>query len=234
MLSPGEEKRISNMVGKLSPCVESNRKIYNQYAEGYDAMNVAVGNQLPSFVAKLCLKHLPANVKNNMEQCTVLDFPSCTGYTAKSLRDKGFTGIIDGVDGSVEMIKVAEKKNLYRKITTHLITPDNPIPFGDNCYDVVINGANHTFTPGNVEPESVCEFLRVLRPGGIMLLNAAHLAFTDVESNSKQDLQDVIERLQDEGKCELIEEVDVDIFQSRSKFNEFQRTTVYCISKAVK
>ena len=37
-----------------------------------------------------------------------------TGYTAKSLRDKGFTGIIDGVDGSVEMIKVAEKKNLYR------------------------------------------------------------------------------------------------------------------------
>lgn len=91
----------------------------------------------------------------------LLDIGCGTGLTAAACRQRGFT-TIDGIDISPEMIAVAAKKHLYRKLFQGDLTQTLDLPTAS--YSAAISSG--TFTHAHVGASAFDEIFRILRPGG--------------------------------------------------------------------
>lgn len=106
-------------------------------------------------------------------QGPVLDVGAGTGLLAESLAPM-LNGAMDATDLSDEMLQIAQGKRLYRRCF------QGDILQGLDCKDGQYGGAvsSGTFTHGHVGPEGLNEMLRVVRPGGhvVISVNAEHYA----------------------------------------------------------
>jgi len=109
---------------------------YESFAKTYEAVSSSLGFSLPEFVADVAQKEIPHGELVDPAS-TLLDVAAGTGLLADKLRDHGFVGQIDGVDGSKEMMVKAEEKGHYRSLTQHILMPDRPLLMQDNSYDVL-------------------------------------------------------------------------------------------------
>lgn len=94
----------------------------------------------------------------------VLDAGCGTGLVGEALPE-GL--VIDGVDLSPEMLAVAGRKGRYRALVSADLT--EPLPFETASFRGVVSAG--TFTHGHVGPEALAELVRVLSPGGLMVLS---------------------------------------------------------------
>jgi SAM-dependent methyltransferase len=94
----------------------------------------------------------------------ILDAGCGTGLVADAL-PRG--SIVDGIDLSEEMLAMARRKGLYRTLVPADLTL--PLPFDTGSYRGVLCAG--TFTHGHVGPEALPELVRVLAPGGLMVLS---------------------------------------------------------------
>ena len=104
------------------------RELYASWASTYDNEVQKNGYVTPERVAK-ALKDI---VTNQSE--VILDYGCGTGLSGSALQAVGFTNI-DGLDVSQEMVFLAEKKSIYKKLT--VFDPSAKIPVHADQYKII-------------------------------------------------------------------------------------------------
>ncbi|WP_372884118.1 class I SAM-dependent methyltransferase [Shimia sp.] len=140
------------------------RRLYADWAETYDqSFARAHDYQAPS--------HVAAAYKAAGGIGPVLDVGAGTGLCGQALVKLGI-GPVDATDISREMLNVAERKRLYRKLFAGDL--NGRLPVDDAAYEGVVSSG--TFTCGHVGPAALEELLRITHPGGLLVLsiNRAH------------------------------------------------------------
>jgi SAM-dependent methyltransferase len=134
-------------------------RLYRDWAASYDAGFAAgMDYRLPADVAAAFLAGGGTG--------PVLDVGAGTGLVGAALRALGFTGQIDGVDLSPQMLDQAREKQVYRDLIEADITRPLPLPGG---YTGVVSSG--TFTHGHVGPEAFGPMLAVAAPGALFALS---------------------------------------------------------------
>jgi predicted TPR repeat methyltransferase len=134
---------------------EQSRALYRDWAETYDqTMLLGLHYQSPSIVARMLARHLPDR------RAALLDIGCGTGLIGQCLADIGFQAI-DGLDLSPEMMRVAQRRGVYRSFITADLK--RPLAIESESY----GGATccGTFTHGHVGADCLDELFRVLKPG---------------------------------------------------------------------
>jgi SAM-dependent methyltransferase len=134
-------------------------RLYRDWAASYDAGFAAgMDYRLPAHVAAAFLAGGGTG--------PVLDVGAGTGLVGAALRALGFTGQIDGVDLSPQMLDQAREKQVYRDLFEADITRPLPLPGG---YTGVVSSG--TFTHGHVGPEAFGPMLAVAASGALFALS---------------------------------------------------------------
>jgi len=88
-----------------------------------------------------------------------------TGSMTLALSDVGFRSY--GIDSSIEMLRLAERKQKGH----HILASAGDLPFANASFHFVINIATlHHFADHKLIEQAIFEMLRVLRPGGFLLI----------------------------------------------------------------
>lgn len=146
---------------------EDSVRLYRDWAQDYDT-DFAQGRnyQLHAHVARAFARAGGTG--------PVLDVGGGTGLVAEALAEHGVT-LIDGLDISAEMLKIAMDKGVYRATFTDDLTKTLSMP--DGSYFGVVSAG--TFTHGHVGPEALDELMRVSRAGAVFALSVNAGVYTD-------------------------------------------------------
>lgn len=134
-------------------------RTYDAWAEGYEAEMAGVGYRHPTICLALLARHLPRGAG------PVLDAGAGTGLIGEWLAIMGYPAA-EAVDLSPGMLEVAASKGVYRRLATGDLTAR--LPFEDGRFAAAVCAG--VFTVGHVGPEGLDELLRVVRPGGVVVL----------------------------------------------------------------
>lgn len=132
---------------------------YRDWAASYD-------HGFATDMEYLLPSHVAAAFMGTGAQGPVLDVGAGTGLLAEALRRMGFTGTMDAVDFSPEMLAVAAQKQLYETLHEADITKPLSLP---RLYSGVVSSG--TFTAGHVGPEALPHLLAAVHPGAQFALS---------------------------------------------------------------
>ncbi len=119
--------------------------------------------------ADLMQKHLQGGIEER-----ILDAGCGTGLVAEILSAQGYVNM-DGLDYSREMLDEAGKKDVYKQLIQADLT--RPMDIADSSYDALVCAG--TLTYGHVGPDVFDEFLRVVKPGGIVCFTIREGAYDE-------------------------------------------------------
>lgn len=155
-------------------------EIYRSWAERYD-------DEMPKIDYNYTEPMKAAFVKSKIEtDSKILDAACGTGYPTMALHEMGYTDL-HGIDYSLEMIREANNKNIYKSLTVADLI--NPIPFATDTFDVVM--CIGFFASGHMGSEPIDEFIRILKPNGYLICSIGVNIFkTDGFAKKLQQLQD--------------------------------------------
>ncbi len=134
-------------------------RTYDDWAEGYEAEMATVGYRHPTICLALLARRLEAGAG------PVLDAGAGTGLIGEWLKILGHAPV-EGVDLSPGMLRVAARKGVYNRLVEGDLTAR--LPFEDDRFAATVCAG--VFTTGHVGPEGLEELLRVVRPGGVLVL----------------------------------------------------------------
>lgn len=141
--------------------------LYDIYAKRYDGIKDFEPDFEAAFLAQPLLDEL-----DGYRAPLVLDVATGTGRLPKALFEAvDFHGKVTGIDLSRKMLKIAAEK-LAHEVNHQQVQlihfPAEQLPFGDDCFDVVtcLEALEFMVSP----PKVLGEMVRVVRPGGIILL----------------------------------------------------------------
>jgi SAM-dependent methyltransferase len=134
---------------------DETRAFYKAWADSYDQTFAEDrGYRSPAEVARRFRAAADGNEP-------VLDVGAGTGLIGAEL-----AGLeIDALDLSPEMLAVAERKGVYRRLITADLT--GPLDIPDASYGGIVSSG--TFTHGHVGPVCLPELLRIARPGALFV-----------------------------------------------------------------
>lgn len=133
---------------------------YQQWAESYDEELEGQGYAQPSRCAEA--------LKDSMTDfdAPVIDLGCGTGLSGSALAKAGYR-TIDGCDFSSEMLERASRRGIYRSLfPANLNKP--PLPVKAGSYQAAL--AVGVFSYGHVSPDALDEILRILKPGGALII----------------------------------------------------------------
>ncbi|MEQ8964334.1 MAG: class I SAM-dependent methyltransferase [Azospirillaceae bacterium] len=134
--------------------------LYRDWAARYDADTVGrFGYVAPALAARAFAAAWPERDSG------VVDLGCGTGLSGEALAAHGYRAI-DGLDISPEMLDQARAKGVYRDLAVGDLTARLHAPDGAWAAGLCVG----TFTHGHVGPESLGEALRVIAPGGALVL----------------------------------------------------------------
>ncbi len=142
-------------------------RIYDDWADHYDADMARTGYRHPSVALALLARHLPRGA------APLLDAGVGTGMIGDWL---GITGYphVEGLDISEGMLAVAARKGTYAAL--HRLALGGPLPFADGQFAGIVSTG--VFTTGHVGAEALDELIRILAPGGIFVLTVKMTLWT--------------------------------------------------------
>jgi len=185
-MSDLDTEDLQDVYGAKTP--EQSRKIYNQWAAGYDTDTLSRGFRLPALGAALLARYLGAT------EGMVLDACCGTGLVGETLHVLGYDDLV-GCDISPRMLKRAEKLGVYQRLIE--ANTGAGLPFKDNQFaGFVCVGA---FGPGHAPPVTLDHLARVTRPGGVGVFNLLEASF------EAQGFPEVMDRLSASGEWEVIQ-----------------------------
>lgn len=142
---------------------ESLSKLYDNFSKDYESAYAEVEYEGPQNVAKELKAALP---DADGSKIRVLDAGCGSGLVGAACAAQGFTNLV-GIDLSTGMMELAKKKEgLYSEFKVADLT--KPVPFEDNQFDAVVSCG--VFTAGHVGKEPIRELVRVVRPGGVLVI----------------------------------------------------------------
>ena len=162
-------------------------KTYDAWAESYEAEMAAIGYRHPTICVALVARHLPPG------QGPVLDAGVGTGLIGEWLKIVGYP-TVEGVDLSPGMLRVAERKGVYDRLVEGDLTAT--LPFETGRFAGAVSAG--VFTTGHVGAEGLPELLRVVRPGGVLVL-------TVKDRTWEGGVRDRLDALVGEGQVDLLE-----------------------------
>lgn len=133
--------------------------LYDGWAETYDAEMARAGYRHPAIGLALLSRHLPHGAG------PILDAGCGTGLLGDWLAIMGLSPV-EGLDLSQGMLAVARAKGAYAAL--HNLALGRDLPFADGHFAGVISTG--VFTTGHVGTEGLPELIRILRPGGTLVL----------------------------------------------------------------
>ncbi|MEL6818680.1 MAG: class I SAM-dependent methyltransferase [Pseudomonadota bacterium] len=137
------------------------KALYDAWAEVYDEELGENEYQQPVRCAKALLGLMPPN--NNP---LILDVGCGSGLSGLALKNAGYA-TIDGCDYSTGMLEKAEATGAYKRLfETNLNAP--PMDANDAVYDAVT--CVGVFSFGHVMADALDDILRVLKPGGVLVI----------------------------------------------------------------
>ena len=167
---------------------EATKRLYENWAETYDAEVRSYGYATP----ERCAEALAAHVEDR--NAPLLDLGCGTGLSGEAFREAGFT-TIDGTDFSQEMLDQARRKSgVYRKLT--LGDLNNPIPAEPDEYSNI--AAVGVFSPSHAPADMIETVMALLPQGGCFVFSLNDHALAD--PSYKERIDDLVSR----GKAELV------------------------------
>jgi SAM-dependent methyltransferase len=163
--------------------------LYDAWADTYEAETAdAMGYVAPGIAAE----RLAALLDDRL--APVLDAGCGTGLVGAELSRLGF-GTLDGYDISDGMLAKAREAGRYRHLQR--VDLSGRLPADDDAYAAVV--CVGTLTEGHVGPEALAEFVRVTRPGGIVVATIVDAIW------ESQGYRDAVDALAEQGRAELLE-----------------------------
>lgn len=153
---------------------EGTRKLYDDWADSYDAEVAGEGYATPGRCAAALAQHI------DDPTLPILDFGCGTGLSGQALRQAGFT-TIDGLDLSADMLEQARAKGIYRNLAQ--IEAGAPLSHAPGTYAAItaigVIGAG-------AAPLSVFDTLMAgLGTGGRLVLSFNDHALADPQHEAK-------------------------------------------------
>lgn len=156
---------------------EETRAFYDEWAEVYDEELTENNYRQPSRCAEAL------RILCEPQNCTVLDVGCGSGLSGLALRAHGFD-IVDGCDFSEGMLTKAAGTGHYRRLfRTNLNEP--PMDAGDGAYGAVT--CVGVFSFGHVSPDALDDILRVLKPGGALVIGLNDRFYQEGSLTAKLD-----------------------------------------------
>ena len=169
-------------------------KIYSDWTSlsDYDTDLLAGEYEAPLLTAKALSECFPVDRRGEVR---ILDIGAGTGMVARGLRAEGFLHI-DALDPSESMLARARKEELYENYICEFLT-DKHLPVAADTYDGVT--ACSCFGPNHASSNGLTEMLRLVKPGGIIVLVGRAGALT-TQQEFKDGLIPAMEDLEEQGK----------------------------------
>jgi len=168
-------------------------RFFDEWSEEYEDSMVIVGNY--SGHIKCCEAFLSLNLNRCVQ---VLDLACGTGLLGDMIASHGYVNI-DGLDSSLKMLDQARIKTCFKEHILASIDPEKLLPLADDIYDVVV--CSNGFAPGQIYPEAIEEILRIIKPGGYLLITMKDGLAAISPSFARFDNH--LEELNRAGKCEV-------------------------------
>jgi SAM-dependent methyltransferase len=146
-----------------------------------------VGYRHPAVAVGLLSRYLPVGA------IPILDAGAGTGLVGELLGVLGYPEV-DALDASEGMLKIARRKNVYRELHHGFL--GQPLPFESGQYAAAVSTG--VFTAGHVGVEGVPELLRVVRPGGLIVLSVKVTVWQD-------GFESYLQQAEDDGASKLLE-----------------------------
>jgi ubiquinone/menaquinone biosynthesis C-methylase UbiE len=176
---------------------EQSRKIYDEWAKTYDTEMSSHDFTAPRLVAEAVSRGLKLNhisPDKPLQGLRILDAGCGTGLVGAELSKLGAEDIL-GLDISEGMLEVAKNTAVYDDLRAADLT--KTLEFDEGKFDALT--CCGMFTHGHLGPEPLEEFVRVVKDGGVVVA-------TVLESFWKEKgFEDVVERLVDAKKVEIVE-----------------------------
>ncbi|KIC44368.1 methyltransferase type 11 [Ruegeria sp. ANG-S4] len=141
---------------------------YKKWASSYDDEIGEQGYETPKRVAAALWSQKP------QPDVPILDYGCGTGLSGKALTVAGYR-VIDGMDPTPEMLKEAEAKGVYRKLTGFELTDPNPVEPGS--YGVIT--AIGVIGTGAAPPETFDMLMHALPKDGLLAFSFNDLTLAD-------------------------------------------------------
>jgi len=137
------------------------KQFYQKWAATYDQDVHAATLRC----ADIGAEHMGA-LYQDKKNARILDVACGTGLVGQGLSRLGFTNL-DALDASQEMLDEAVKKGVYHNMLCDFLGP-NKLSIEDNSYDAVVGIG--CFCQGHVREDCLAELIRVVKPGGHIVL----------------------------------------------------------------
>lgn len=186
MSSPRKAESLDNVYGASSP--EDVARRYDEWAENYDTEMSSLGYRHPTICLALLCRHLDHGAG------PILDAGAGTGLIGEWLKIVGYSGA-EALDISDGMLEMARRKGVYDALHRAAMGQELPLPT-DHFAGAVCAGV---FTVGHVGPEGLDELVRVVRPGGIVVITVKDRLWED-------GFKTRVEELQASGQWDVLEE----------------------------
>ncbi|MEZ5823409.1 MAG: class I SAM-dependent methyltransferase [Geminicoccaceae bacterium] len=171
---------------------EDARRLYGAWAPDYDSEMVEKeGYRGPEMLAREVERRIAD------KSSWIVDVGCGTGLVGLHLGKLGFANV-DGIDLVQAMLDQASGKDSYKRLVLGDLL--DRVPINDNRYDVAVSAG--TFTHNHVGPKGLDEVVRIVRPGGKVLILCNAEAF---ESDGYEGKLDELARL---GLADLVESVE--------------------------
>ena len=168
----------------------------------YDRDIAALRYDMPQKFVQFALPYIKENLSNKEYQ--VLEIGAGTGAVSKRLKEAGYAGQIDGIDGSADMLKNAS--GLYRNQTVHILSKENPMPYPDCSYDLVVCCC--AILPCCIHPDCLEDFIRVCKKGGLVIFSV-----DDYSKKFSAVVEQAVDALAGSIKWKLLERKSVGTFE---------------------
>jgi SAM-dependent methyltransferase len=166
---------------------DERRDAYNKWAGDYDKDVTEFGIQLPYVGACVFARFVELGTG------PILDAGCGTGMHALPLSLMGYSGF-HGIDLSDGMLAIAKKPEIYDSLQRMAL--GSSLDFETDGFAVTYSIG--CLAPGNAPPNSLDEFIRVTKPGGLVIWSThAHL------NERTQPYHDYRDKLTDAGKWAL-------------------------------
>ncbi|KAM4820804.1 methyltransferase-like protein 27 [Thomomys bottae] len=160
-------------------------RFYDRWAPLYDQDVATLQYRAPRLAVDCLINTCPDLAPESL----ILDVACGTGLVASELQARGFLQL-HGVDGSPEMLKQAQARGLYQKLSLCTLGLEQlPSPEGTFDAVLIVGALSHGQVPCTVIPE----LLRVTKPGGLVGLttrtNLSNLPYKEALEASLDQLE---------------------------------------------
>ena len=145
-----------------------NRRIYDDWAESYDADVSSGGYAYAPMAAGLFGRHVAPG------ETPILDAGCGSGIIGAALARLGYANLT-GIDLSDGMLRAAAGKGVYRELRQRVL--GEPLDFEGGAFQAVV--CTGVFTPGHAPPESLDELVRTTAKGGVLIFCCTEAALAE-------------------------------------------------------